>query len=61
MHNINLRRLQNNELLQIEITFSERETYASLAIPRLSKVCWNKIRLTNIALRVGEIVGTKNV
>ena len=23
--------------------------------------CWNKIRLTNITLRVGEIVGTKNV
>ena len=24
-------------------------------------MCWNKIRLTNITLRVGEIVGTKNV
>jgi len=23
--------------------------------------CWNKIRLTNITLRVGEIVKTKNV
>jgi len=23
--------------------------------------CWNKIRLTNITLKVGEIVRTKNV
>jgi len=32
-----------------------------VSFPGQGHVCWNKIRLTNITLRVGEIVGTINV
>ena len=45
----------------IRLTKIEHFLYSNVCHHQKGGDCWNKIRLTNITLRVGEIVRMKNV